>query len=1005
MLIMQQKKDFFIDALHIFVLFSFALAQPLFDLLSRNAEFFVARHSKPVDVIFLILILCALLPALVVLIEVVAGLFGQRARKVIHYFMVASLLAIIALPMLKKIFELPGTVLIVGSAVLGIAVAIAYLRFHAVRMFLTVLSLSILIIPGLFLFNSPVSKVVFAGEESAGVYAKVDATAPVIMVVFDEFPVTSLMDEHRRIDPIRYPNFAALAQDAYWFRNATTVAEGTLLAIPAIMCGSYPDPCGIPTAPHYPHNLFTLLGSSYRMKVFESHTMICPETLCGADKRYQIFTRRMHSMLLDLSAVYLHIVLPFDLTAGLPIVTQTWKEFGGETKVNKVHVPTMNNVMDKALASYKDRAGLFAEFIESITISDKPTLYFLDIILPHVPWQYLPSGKLYTGAGWEIPGLNKEKWGENDWLVIQGYQRHLLQVGFVDKLVGDLLAKLKALNLYDRSLIIITADHGVNFWHSKLRRRVLKSHPMDIVGIPLFIKAPNQHEGVISDRNVKTIDILPTIADILDIHLPWPVDGRSALDTSLPDGAEKVEIIRKGISEPLVFKRNLGARYDTLKRKLALFGSGTKSDGLFEIGHHNNLVGRRLGKLSVAKNASVAIEVDQMWLYHYVDPKATFVPTYITGHVRTNRVVKDSFNLAVAVNGTIRAVTQTFDNEECEAKFAAIVSETAFRTGKNDIEVFILSTGPGGQLNLMATKSQRQFTYSLSSSGKTLIRHPDSTSMQIIPNALQGWVSSAVKGGHVYFSGWAADVKNSQLPEAIILFMNGKFLYSGRTEKDRPDVAKHFNNPALRKTGFNFVLPLSLLEDTASPEIRFFAVLNDVASELNYPKGYEWGKNEFKVSVPSESDRQFQMIHTKGQSQVTYSLSVSSKLGETITSSDGESVPVIPNALKGHLDIADVGSGRVVFAGWAADIKNSQPAETIVVFKDGKFLHSGRADIDRPDVAKHFDNPALERTGFKFVLPLSLLKDTASSEVRFFAVLNDVASELVYTKDYSWGKK
>jgi hypothetical protein len=70
-----------------------------------------------------------------------------------------------------------------------------------------------------------------------------------------------------------------------------------------------------------------------------------------------------------------------------------------------------------------------------------------------------------------------------------------------------------------------------------------------------------------------------------------------------------------------------------------------------------------------------------------------------------------------------------------------------------------------------------------------------------------------------------------------------------------------------------------------------------------------------------------------------------------------------------------------------------------------KFLHSGRADIDRPDVAKHFDNPALERTGFKFVLPLSLLKDTASSEVRFFAVLNDVASELVYTKDYSWGKK
>jgi hypothetical protein len=500
----------------------------------------------------------------------------------------------------------------------------------------------------------------------------------------------------------------------------------------------------------------------------------------------------------------------------------------------------MNDVMDRARASYKDRAGLFAEFIESISISDKPTLYFLDIILPHVPWQYLPSGKLYTGAGWQIPGLKKEKWGENDWLVIQGYQRHLLQVGFVDNLVGDLLAKLKALNLYDRSLIIVTADHGVNFRHSKLRRRVLKSHPMDIVGIPLFIKAPNQHEGVISDHNVNTIDILPTIADILDIYLPWPVDGRSALDTSLSERAEKVEIIRKGISEPLVFKRNLGARSDTLKRKLTLFGSGTKADGLFKIGLHNNLVGRRLGKLSVTENASVAIELDQMWLYHYMDPNAAFVPAYITGHVRTNPLVKDSFNLAVAVNGTIRAVTQTFENEECEAKFAAIVPETAFRAGKNDIEVFIVSTGPGGQLNLIRSKSQRQFTYSLSSSNKILVRHPDSTSMQIIPNALQGWVSSAVKGGHVYFSGWAADVKNSQLPEAIILFMNGKFLYSGRTEKDRPDVAKHFDNPALQKSGFNFMLPFSLLKETPNSKVRFFAVLNDVASELSYHKEYEW---------------------------------------------------------------------------------------------------------------------------------------------------------------------
>jgi hypothetical protein len=64
---MQQRTDFLIDALHIFVLFSFALA--LFDLLSRNATSFVAHRSEPVDIIVLILILCVLVPALVVLIN------------------------------------------------------------------------------------------------------------------------------------------------------------------------------------------------------------------------------------------------------------------------------------------------------------------------------------------------------------------------------------------------------------------------------------------------------------------------------------------------------------------------------------------------------------------------------------------------------------------------------------------------------------------------------------------------------------------------------------------------------------------------------------------------------------------------------------------------------------------------------------------------------------------------------------------------------------------------
>ena len=45
----------------------------------------------------------------------------------------------------------------------------------------------------------------------------------------------------------------------------------------------------------------------------------------------------------------------------------------------------------------------------------------------------------------------------------QSYQRHLLQVMFVDRLVGELIRQLQQENLYDSTLLVLTADHGASF--------------------------------------------------------------------------------------------------------------------------------------------------------------------------------------------------------------------------------------------------------------------------------------------------------------------------------------------------------------------------------------------------------------------------------------------------------------------------------------------------------------------------------------------------------------
>ena len=185
--------------------------------------------------------------------------------------------------------------------------------------------------------------------------------------------------------------------------------------------------------------------------------------------------------------------------------------------------------------------------------------------------------------------LKSDQWSKDSWLVTQGYQRHLLQVGFADKLLGDLVDKLKLTGLYDDALIVITSDHGVSFFPDLIRRMVYQEETMDILSIPLFIKAPHQKKGVISNRNIENIDILPTIADILDIPLSWKIDGASALDTALPERSRKM-IYNHGY-EKFVFDKTIGFNSQALERKLALFGNRPGVDGLFRIGQYQERIG------------------------------------------------------------------------------------------------------------------------------------------------------------------------------------------------------------------------------------------------------------------------------------------------------------------------------------------------------------------------------------------------------------------------------
>ena len=690
---MNLRRNLTINTLDLLALSCFALAQPLFDLLSRNAEFFVARKSEPLDIFLLVLVLCLALPLGLLLLEAIVASIAPGWLQRAHSLILAVLLGITLLPILKRAVRLPGIVWLAIAIVIGIVSAVTYMHFRTARRSLAFLAPSVLIFPALFLFDADISKI-WSGKPRlvvSGLRGK--ATDPVIMVIFDEFPLTSLLDENRQVDPDLYPNFVRLSQNATWYRNATAVSEGTLAAVPAILDGLYPRPSlhKLPTSADHPHTLFTLLGGTHQFNVVENNTRLCPEELCGNAEPKTPLRKRMRGLLSDVWMLYLYLVLPSDLTGRLPDITHSWKDFAATRSTPSNPMREFDDLTD-----WGDRPGVFKTFVDSIQPASKPALHFLHTLLPHAPWQYLRSGKKFTLEGERIRGavgINDRgeevtKWTNDQWAVLQAYQKHLLQVALVDEMLGYLLNHLDQVGLYDPALIVIAADHGVSFRTNESRRRPSMTNYAEIMSVPLFIKAPHQHEGQVTDQNIETIDILPTIADMLKIDLPWKIDGRSAFNKTLPQKKEKILITETGAR--LVFGSNLESKYDVAMQKLKLFGSEPST--LFKIGPHNELIGLPLVQFATTSLPAVQCDLDEDSYFNDVDFKSPVMLTQVTGRVLRSR--QETFvplTLAVAVNGTIRAMTESY-REGADERFAAIIPESELHPGHNEVRISAVTT-------------------------------------------------------------------------------------------------------------------------------------------------------------------------------------------------------------------------------------------------------------------------------------------------------------------------
>jgi hypothetical protein len=682
---------------HIAALWAIAFVQPLFDLLGNNPEFFIARDNTPSDILIFAFGFMFVPPLVMTAVVALVRLISAAAGRVALCVFVSLLVAGFLLQLLKRSGLPDQSELQMPLALaLGGLLGWLYARHAGWRSGVTVLGPAPLVFLVLFLVLSPVGDLIRPQTENVSLAGTSTSRTPVVVVIFDELPTTTLMDADMNIDARRWPNFARLAKESTWYRNATTVGDGTQIAVPSMLSGLRPKEERTKSN-EYPRSLFSMLGRRYTQYVEEPITYVCPSDLCrtGPAKSQ---SERLSSLATDLRVVLGRVVLPADLANTLPAIDRDWEGFavdgGGADGLTNVpeKAPGGQTLEGHPIAGtdiYAERVRNGRAIVQTIGPSQsRPGLWMVHYAIPHVPWRFLPGGEQYAVEGPNMPGLETDQtWGSNRFLVDQGTQRHLLQTGFADTLLGEVIDRMKDTGVWDRSLLVVAADHGLSLRPNVLRRPVTTENFAEIANVPLFIKLPGQSAGSVDDLPRETIDVVPTIAKHLDAGRGWHFDG-IPVDAPRPAGFRPE--VRNGREKKLVsidFQAFLDQRAAVLKGQLERFPADPEA--VWRVGPAQELVGRAVTSLPQARAANrrrVALRAQ----YRNVDTQKTgIVPVYVTGFVND---VPAGQPLAIAINGTIRATAESYPVGD-RVRYSALVRPSDLRTGANDVRVYAVDDG------------------------------------------------------------------------------------------------------------------------------------------------------------------------------------------------------------------------------------------------------------------------------------------------------------------------
>ena len=116
-------------------------------------------------------------------------------------------------------------------------------------------------------------------------------------------------------------------------------------------------------------------------------------------------------------------------------------------------------------------------------------------------------------------------------------------INYVDDQLQVLFDRLRELDVYDESLIVVTSDHGEEFLEHGMFIHDSGTFE-ELAHLPLIVKLPNSRFG---GRRVPhlaaMIDVMPTLLDVLDLVVPDEAQGQSLMPTVVDDVPVRDEVL------------------------------------------------------------------------------------------------------------------------------------------------------------------------------------------------------------------------------------------------------------------------------------------------------------------------------------------------------------------------------------------------------------------------------------------------------------------------------